>query len=324
MDTNNNVEERNLFADFPEESANQIITLPDVPSIVGLQYIRDFIDQKKHDDLLCQIDSAPWLTELKRRVQHYGYKYDYKSRSVNHSMHIGPLPQWAEELAHLLFERRLTPERPDQVIVNEYRRGQGIANHVDCVPCFADTIISLSLGSACVMKFTNKETHHVFPLLLEPRSLVILQGEARFDWMHGIPARKTDQYQNMTIQRGRRVSLTFRKVILESVEEGLVNGMPLKPKVDVEHVRGITISSAQMEACKRALSETAERVLGCPLDLEQPEGDEVFRVRLVTPTQYRIDIGYLGISENGKVASHHITTPALQTVLEELSPEYRR
>jgi alkylated DNA repair dioxygenase AlkB len=130
-------------------------------------------------------------------------------------MRIGPLPQWAEELADILCERRLAPARPDQVILNEYLPGQGIASHIDCQPCFTDTIISLSLGSPCVMDFTRKQTRQVVPLLLESRSLVVLQEEARYGWLHGIPARKTDQYGDMMIQRGRRVSLTFRKVIID-------------------------------------------------------------------------------------------------------------
>ena len=130
-------------------------------------------------------------------------------------MRIGPLPQWAEEIADILCERRLAPERPDQVIVNEYDPGQGIASHVDCQPCFTATIISLSLGSPCVMGFTHKRTRQTVPLLLEPRSLVVLQDEARYVWLHGIPARKTDQYGEKTIRRERRVSLTFRKVILD-------------------------------------------------------------------------------------------------------------
>lgn len=234
MDANNITEQRNLFAVLPEGSPNDILTPPDVPPIAGLKYIRDFIDQQRHDDLLGQIDLLPWLTDLKRRVQHYGYKYDYKSRSVNYSMRLGPLPQWAEELADILCVRRLMPERPDQVIVNEYRPGQGIANHVDCVPCFTDTVVSLSLGSPCVMEFANKENRQVLPLLLEPRSIVIMQGEARFAWMHGIPARKTDQYQNRTIHRGRRVSLTFRKVILESPEPLSECPMPSQPQTDVQ------------------------------------------------------------------------------------------
>jgi len=27
-------------------------------------------------------------------VQHYGYRYDYKARTIDHSMRLGELPQW--------------------------------------------------------------------------------------------------------------------------------------------------------------------------------------------------------------------------------------
>jgi hypothetical protein len=83
------------------------------------------------------------------------------------------------------------------------------------------------------------------------------------------------------------------------------------------------MSVQRVEACKRTLSETAERVLGCALDLEQPGSQDFFRVRLVTPTRYKIDIGYLAIAPDGKVMRHHITTTALDGVLEELPPEFR-
>ncbi len=209
------IRQRSLFDNLAEDVQQPTLPIPDVSAIVGLKYLRDFIDQEKHAELLRQVDSQPWLTDLKRRVQHYGYKYDYKSRHVDYAMRIGPLPDWAEEIADILCERRLTPERPDQVIVNEYLPGQGIANHIDCQPCFTDTIISLSLGSPCVMEFTHKQTRQVVPLLLESKSLVVLQDEARHAWLHGIPSRKTDQYQNKLIRRARRVSLTFRKVILD-------------------------------------------------------------------------------------------------------------
>ena len=36
--------------------------------------------------------------------------------------------------------------------VNEYLPGQGIAQHVDCVPCFGGTVASLSLLSPCTMR----------------------------------------------------------------------------------------------------------------------------------------------------------------------------
>jgi alkylated DNA repair dioxygenase AlkB len=198
------------------ENLDQVEAPPiDSAKIPGLTYLPDFMDQESHDQLLARVDSQPWLNDLKRRVQHYGYKYDYKARRVDPSMRIGALPEWAMALAQQLVNRGLMPELPDQLIINEYEPGQGIANHVDCVPCFTDTIASLSLGSCCVMTFTRKKTGHVTPLLLEPRSIVSLRGEARYQWTHGIAARKTDTFQGRTIHRGRRVSLTFRKVILD-------------------------------------------------------------------------------------------------------------
>jgi alkylated DNA repair dioxygenase AlkB len=107
------------------------------------------------------------------------------------------------------------PRVADQVIVNEYEPGQGIAPHVDCVPCFADTIASLTLGSSCVMEFTRLKTREKAALFLARRSLVVLSGEARYEWRHAIPGRKSDPHEGRVISRGRRLSLTFRNVLLE-------------------------------------------------------------------------------------------------------------
>lgn len=65
------------------------------------------------------------------------------------------------------------------------------------------------------MQFTNKSNlQEIIPILLEPCSLVILKEDARYNWMHGIKALKTDTYNIQKIVRNRRVSLTFRKVIV--------------------------------------------------------------------------------------------------------------
>ena len=40
-----------------------------------------------------------------------------------------------------------------------------------------------------------------------------MQGEARYEWKHAIAPRKRDVIDGMVIERGRRVSLTLRKVI---------------------------------------------------------------------------------------------------------------
>lgn len=180
----------------------------------GLRYLPNSITQEYHDQLMALIDQQLWLTDLRRRVQHYGYRYDYKSRSVDASQFLGPLPDWAMPFLRQLHRDGLFAQFPDQLIVNEYEPGQGIAPHIDCRPCFGEMILSLTLGSACLMEFSRAPEK--IALLVEPRSLVIMQGEARHLWKHGIPARKTDWYNGVELERKRRVSLTFRHVVLPS------------------------------------------------------------------------------------------------------------
>jgi alkylated DNA repair dioxygenase AlkB len=66
------------------------------------------------------------------------------------------------------------------------------------------------------MRFTEQTTRAQVSLWLAPRSLLLLQGAARYEWHHGIPARKSDLRNGQRVQRQRRVSLTFRTVVLRS------------------------------------------------------------------------------------------------------------
>jgi alkylated DNA repair dioxygenase AlkB len=183
--------------------------------ITGLLYIPQYVSQEHHDYLVATIAQQPWRGDLKRRTQHYGYVYDYRAKTVDPSSYLGPLPRWLERIATQLRRDGLIPVEPDQAIVNEYEPGQGIADHVDCTPCFGDVVISLSLGASVIMDLKQKEEGRHVPLWLEPRSLLVLRDEARYSWTHGIPGRQQDVWQGQTIPRGRRVSVTFRKVIVE-------------------------------------------------------------------------------------------------------------
>lgn len=177
-----------------------------IPNISGLEYIPNYISATQENELIKIIDSKEWLSDLKRRVQHYGYKYNYTSRSISNDLYIGKVPDWLLVLSDIL------PIKPDQVIINEYLSGQGISPHIDCIPCFTDIICSLSLLSPCSMDFTKEGIKA--SIFLEPRSLLILSGPARFEWKHGIAARKQDVYLGRKILRERRVSITFRKIKL--------------------------------------------------------------------------------------------------------------
>jgi len=191
-----------------------VLSIDPISKINGLQYIHNYIDATTEKKLIESIDKQNWISDLKRRVQHYGYKYNYRAKRIDLSMKIGKLPVWANEIAERLKKDGYFKLNPDQVIVNEYMPGQGITAHIDCEPCFENTIVSLSLASDTTMVFTNEAIDEKIPIILRKRSLVVLKGESRYDWKHSIPSRRSDKINDKTVKRQRRISLTFRRVIL--------------------------------------------------------------------------------------------------------------
>ena len=206
-----------------ESMSVQLSLLPDAigAAPTGLEYYADFLAPHEETELLTQIDGydAPWLDDLSRRVQHFGYKYDYSNRRLDATAHIGPLPDWLVQLARHVWgaasaepKRLLDARQPFvQAIVNEYLPGQGIAPHIDR-DCFGPVVATVSLGSAIDMDFRCDATGHEFVQRLEPRSLVLLHGAARSEWRHGIAKRRTDTWGGQKTQRQRRVSITFRTI----------------------------------------------------------------------------------------------------------------
>lgn len=136
-------------------------------------------------------------------------------------MHIGPLPNWANEIARRLVDGGYFEDgHPDQVIVNEYCGNQGIAAHIDSPASFTGVVAMVSLLESWAMEFQKKRDKTKVVQRLERRSATILEGDARYKWTHKIPKRKTEpglvkpgNKKPSRIPRDRRISLTFRKVV---------------------------------------------------------------------------------------------------------------
>ncbi len=170
----------------------------------------EFIDKEEERKLINAIRRENWSTELSRRTQHYGYEYHYYSRNINPAPQI---PDWGKEFIEKLIESKIVEQSPDQIIVNEYKPGQGIREHVDNIQKFGDVVISLSLKSACEFKFINTKNKNItWSIYLQPRTLVIMKGESRYQWMHKIPAVKYDLIDNQCINRRLRISITLRYI----------------------------------------------------------------------------------------------------------------
>src|SRR3954453_4712881 len=104
------------------------------PGISGLSYYSNYITSKQEGALVSAIDAQPWDTTWKRRRQPYGQSYGKQAEAQP------AIPQWAEFLIERLVSEG-TSEMPfDQMLVNEYFPGQGIAMHRDYEP-FDKTVV---------------------------------------------------------------------------------------------------------------------------------------------------------------------------------------
>ena len=176
----------------------------------GARLVPDLVTEAEERRILLRISQAPWLTDLSRRVQHYGYRYDYRVPNSGQHLSAPAFPRWASVIADRLrplFDGR----RPEQCIVNEYRPGQGIGMHADHAS-FGAVVVSLSLAADWPMNFRPRSVRPYERgglasdevVALPRRSALVLRDGARSSWMHGIdPAASTRQ-------AGTRISATFR------------------------------------------------------------------------------------------------------------------
>jgi len=144
----------------------------------GLTIVEDFITEEEEKELVTFINSQEWMSALSRRVQHYGYEYGYFP-----PYEVKPTKEIPD-----IFRKYVDKINPgfNQVIVNEYEPGQGIGKHTDHKRHFGDMIASISLLSATTIVFAKDD--HIENIYVQPRTLIIMEGDARWKFTHEIPS----------------------------------------------------------------------------------------------------------------------------------------
>ena len=211
-------------------------------------------ERENEDENKDENAAGPWTRLAKRRVRHFGFAFDYATRDAKHSA-PDPLPPVCAKLLRRVSER-FGGDVPgadraalcDQLTVNEYPAGVGLAPHVDTHSAFGPAILSVSLAGGAAFEFRLLKTTEAdeedgdvveeegeeewgedpsptfraappavarrAAIYLPPRSLLVLSGEARYRWQHYVPHRRRDRVAGEAAPRPReprRVSFTFRE-----------------------------------------------------------------------------------------------------------------
>ena len=177
----------------------------------GLVYCKNWLTANEHDAAVAEVDSNVFETTLSRRVQHYGARYEYDSSQVAAIGSAPIVPPVLKVIGERLVAEGFFDRSPEQVIVNEYLSGQGIAAHID-KQSFGPAVATVSLIESWPMLFKNSESNEEFEVVLEVNSLAVMTKESRMDWTHEIRKRSSDYVGGLKIRRGRRISLTYRTI----------------------------------------------------------------------------------------------------------------
>jgi alkylated DNA repair dioxygenase AlkB/SAM-dependent methyltransferase len=197
-----------------EPARSECTSITDHVTVPGLVILPDFVTEIEQDVLLATLTGphAPWAPLqvtptggiVKRRVQHYGYVFDYQTADVlrNRTSRSGQCPAlpavsdrvqpgssasleeyvassirdgrgW-DVLAGVIERTRQTQfetgERQcrfptlNQLTVNQYLPGEGIGSHVDTKSAFSDGLISVSLNAGVVMEFRKVVDENTEPV----------------------------------------------------------------------------------------------------------------------------------------------------------------
>lgn len=176
----------------------------------GLRYERGFLSAGEEREILACVHALPLEPAkyrsyvARRRVASFGGRFDY---DVNR---LGPSAELVGEL-HPLRDRvarwlGVAPSALVQALVAEYRPGTPLGWHRD-VPDFED-VVGVSLGGEATMRFRSyppvRPTRgDIVRLTLEPRSIYVLHGPARWGWQHSVAPTTTLRW-SITFRTARR------------------------------------------------------------------------------------------------------------------------
>jgi alkylated DNA repair dioxygenase AlkB len=134
-----------------------------------------------------------------REVVSFGWSYDFSGGGL----------QKTDDMPEFLLPLRaaasafsgIAPAQLQQALLTRYPPGAAIGWHKDR-SVFGE-VIGISLLSPCTLRFRKKvgAKWERASIVVEPRSAYLLQGPARTEWQHGIPAVEALRY-----------SITFRNL----------------------------------------------------------------------------------------------------------------
>ena len=176
----------------------------------GFQYYPDFLTEQEEHGLIestKKLQLHPLIFqgfEAKRKVQSFGYDYNFDSRKASKGTDIPDDFRFLIDKAAAYTN--IPPEDFEELLATEYPPGAVINWHRDAPPF--DIIVGISLLSDCKFKLrpydkAKQGRKSILSLEVKRRSLYIVRGEARSEWEHSIAPVNETRY-SITLRTMRK------------------------------------------------------------------------------------------------------------------------
>jgi alkylated DNA repair dioxygenase AlkB len=204
------LEQPSLFVESAESQRSSAFQSGELPE--GFLYRPSLLTEAEQCDLLDSIKTLKFRPfdfhgfQAKRRVIEFGYHYDFDERSTTAA---DPIPAFLLPVRSKAAESAGVPaEDLVEGIITEYPPGAPIGWHRD-VPQF-EIVIGVSLASSCRMRLKPIKGGKIAAIALEPGSMYVMRGPARWQYQHSIPAVKELRY-SVTLRTLRKIESPSRQ-----------------------------------------------------------------------------------------------------------------
>jgi len=205
--------------DVDEELCHELHSDTDGESIKieGIFVSEEVISREEELFITDQINQTPWVnSQSGRRKQDFGPRVNFKKKKVSVGSFQG-LPKYIKhvwERIHDQFPEKLGDFLPVELCNLEYdpERGSSIEPHFDDFWIWGDRLVTINYLSKTLLTLTRPrediEEDIEICIPMNPRSLLILSGEARTKWLHEVKRKDV---------KDRRIATTLRELSLEFI-----------------------------------------------------------------------------------------------------------
>jgi len=209
----------NLYKDHPNHQGNPV----DFP---GTYIQLDFLNQDECEKLINSLDSIPWdISQSGRRKQNFGPKTNFKKKKLRLGKFNGfpESTKFVQDKLNQVFELKNFQTIEQCSLEYDPEKGASIDPHIDDCWIWGERIVTVNvLGDSvltmtpyrgsinkynldCVEHHQNEELpkeNYVVRLPMPEGSLMVLYGQARYQWEHAVLREDVNS---------RRVCLAYRE-----------------------------------------------------------------------------------------------------------------